>query len=349
MDPDARLELDVWRANYTLGTERVSWDGLIQPNISSSNDDTIVFRPHIQSRGNPNYATVPVGSVINLTVTDITMPWSCVTNQTFCVAIGSFSTCTVVEYPVTNCPVLDDLLISFTPSFYSTPDATMKLLFNATQNPLFAKSKYKVRVTFPQYQEYTAIGAHVVSAPLAWPWKENPAPSVKTMMKWQPQTLATNYSDGFVAMEFYLNGTGDQNPNYGQLFLDDESGFFEIGGIGLGSNCWEKTEIKLEVGPFAVTSLPEELITGCPNVTDLEVSFYPNYAGSTGVIGTFSFYVDHYPLPVEPLFIEIPYYTGSSKTFSVRDSGHDDLHFQVSSATGATYLTRTPLEAHYRA
>ena len=53
------------------------------------------------------------------------------------------------------CPrltVFEKLHVEFFDSHYWNPSATLKLSFNVTQDPLYAKDKYKVKITFPNNQ-----------------------------------------------------------------------------------------------------------------------------------------------------------------------------------------------------
>uniref|UniRef100_A0A7S1JI57 Apple domain-containing protein n=1 Tax=Eutreptiella gymnastica TaxID=73025 RepID=A0A7S1JI57_9EUGL len=306
------------------------YDGLYQPNITgqASLDYTLPHRPRVRRLLSGNYARANPGAWINLTVTDVTNPWDCLTNQTFCVTFGYFSKCIEIERPITNCPVFEKLLVEFFDSHYWNPSATLKLSFNITQDPLYSKSKYKVKITFPNNQGYDIHGAYVHSAPIGLLVPAlGDQPTLRAMFDWTPATIHTEPVPP--AIEFYLNNHSNQDPVEGQVMAEDYV-FFEIANISLPLNCWEEhSSWKLEVGPWAIESLEDHEITGCPNITELDVTFWPPYQSTALSVATFSFFVDFHPLPVEPVTITMPYYTGSGKTFTVRSSQHDVYRFQV--------------------
>lgn len=334
LDEDARMILAM-DANFTLETDAIGWDGLDQANItgvstvSNREEADGPHRPRIRHLLEGNYARADPGSLVNVTVTNITLPWDCLTNQTFCVSIGYFSKCTKIERPITNCPVLKDLSLQFADSQYWTRDSTLTLTFNITENPLYAKPKYKVVIEFPNYRGFSVSGAWVKAAPMGYLQAASPAEGyAPMMMKYDPGTTHTFPVPPTI--EFYLNGTGDQDVQWRQVYAENVV-TFEIGNISLPLSCFEDPLTwKLQIGPWEVETVPaQSLITGCPILENLDVHFQPDYQGSHGVVATFTFDVTTAPLPLEPLKIVFPYYTGRSETFKIRSSMYDQLRFQV--------------------
>uniref|UniRef100_A0A7S1JHS4 Apple domain-containing protein n=1 Tax=Eutreptiella gymnastica TaxID=73025 RepID=A0A7S1JHS4_9EUGL len=343
IDPDADIDMVVgtvdwpntFMINMSVFPERVGYDGLYQANLTGqpSMDNTQPHRPEVRRLLVGNYARANPGAWINLTVSDVTLPWDCLTNQTFCVYFGYFSKCIEIERPITNCPVLSNLWVEFFDSHYWNPSATLKLSFNVSSDPLYAKDKYKVKITFPDNQGYDIHGAFIKSAPIGYlvpdPHDVNPVFKWKPeMFRFKPDTLHTESVPPSV--EFYLNGTSDQDPVVRQPFVDDRYVFFEIGNISLPLNCWEvHSSWKLEIGPWEIESIEDHEITGCPNITELDLTFWPPYQSTALSVATFSFFVDFHPLPVEPVTITMPYYTGSGETFTIKSSQYDDHRFQI--------------------
>eukprot|EP00668_Euglena_longa_P033421 GGOE01042983.1.p1 GENE.GGOE01042983.1~~GGOE01042983.1.p1 ORF type:complete len:1532 (-),score=368.26 GGOE01042983.1:172-4698(-) len=294
-------------------------------NITSapSSPSGVQVQPSIARFYNPTYHTISVGTLISINITLVDLPWDCTPNQTFCITVGYFSGCGVIQSPVIGCPVFSQLDVGFTPSLYSSPRSTLSLglqILNP-QHPLFAKSKYQVTVTFPANQGYGVSNAGVQSAPTGKTWGGSAQMFGFT-------TLVTTVTQP-PTMEFYLSGASNTGTwNAGDVYLDSY-GFFNLSNISLPQNCWQLGAWTLRIGPWSIQSSSSYEVTGCADLLNVNVQFSPPYQGRTGVRAAFSFNVQDFALPLEPLHLTLPYYSGASQTFAVWSTALDPDHFQV--------------------
>eukprot|EP00667_Euglena_gracilis_P000428 EG_transcript_428 len=314
-------------------------------NITStpSSPSGVLAQPSISRFYNPTYHTIAEGTLITLNVTLVDLPWDCTPNQMFCITVGYFTGCGVVPSPVIGCPVFSRLDADFFPSLYSSPQSTLRLglqILNPAQ-PLFAKSKYKVVVTFPANQGYGLSYAGIQAAPLG-----RVAGSGGTQMFGFTNVL-THTAIQPPTVEFYLAGANDTGTwNAGDVYLPSY-GFFNLSNISLPQDCSLLGNWTLQIGPWTVQSATSREVTGCADLSNLNVHFSTPYQSSIGVSAVFSFDVQRFDLPMEALRLTLPYYSGTSQTFQVWLTLQNQNYFQVDGLASPNLTVYKGLSYHF--